>query len=331
MLVPTREAKYYGAVHVDNYLTYQGFCKKVGSDELCSVDVYLDGIKIDTILADQCLVRIQNIYDVEGHCFLFDLKEEYLDKSHVLEFKASQTDEVLVNSKITTISKQHPKFNEYRFLKNVEYANFSSLTYTFNSRGIGVICDEQILSNNRIMGYLRQILDTAREVHLFLYYFDEALEPKITNTFQGYEQLYTKKIPTNIDDIVNSIELFLFGNIVFQPLSYRLLEFSRKIISWNIGYEYPLIRDYDVVNSGDQLLLNCEKFGLTNNILMEYGMSYTRVLYERLAHICGEKNFFIDIENDGVEFYCFTRLQMVLNMKNFKENYIEQFQSKVFA
>jgi len=119
MIIPKRDAKEYGAIHIDNYLSFIGFCKKVSSDEICDVDVYLDGKIIDTLKANQNIQKVENIYDIQGHGFEFELEEKYYDKSHLLEFKSNKENEVLVNSGIQTIDKNHDKFNEYRFLHSL--------------------------------------------------------------------------------------------------------------------------------------------------------------------------------------------------------------------
>ncbi len=119
MIIPKRDAREYGAVHIDNYLTFIGFCKKVSSEDSCSVDIYMDGKKLDTVVADKCIENIENIYDIQGHCFKFDLEEKHFDKSHLLEFKASENNEELVNSGIQTIDKNHEKFEEFKLANSL--------------------------------------------------------------------------------------------------------------------------------------------------------------------------------------------------------------------
>ena len=77
MIIPTRDAKSYGAVHIDHYLTFTGFCKKVYSDEIQSIDVFIDDKKINTLVCDKTIDKISQIYDIDGYGFEYDLPEIY--------------------------------------------------------------------------------------------------------------------------------------------------------------------------------------------------------------------------------------------------------------
>ena len=63
MLVPKSNQKTYGVLHPKNYFSFIGFCKKVNSEEIQKVDIYLDDKLIDTISADKKLQKIEDIYD----------------------------------------------------------------------------------------------------------------------------------------------------------------------------------------------------------------------------------------------------------------------------
>ena len=53
MILPKANQKSYGVVHTENYFSFTGFCKKVNSDEIQTVDIYLDDVLIDiTVLND---------------------------------------------------------------------------------------------------------------------------------------------------------------------------------------------------------------------------------------------------------------------------------------
>ena len=53
MIVPSKNQKTYGVLHTENYFSFLGFCKKVNSDEIQKVDIYLDDVLIDiTVLND---------------------------------------------------------------------------------------------------------------------------------------------------------------------------------------------------------------------------------------------------------------------------------------
>lgn len=116
MLIPKQGAKTYGALHIDNYLTFVGFCKFVDNDEICSVDIFLDNNKIDTIPCNKSNQKIEEIYEISGHCFEYDLDEAYCDKRHKIAFKSSRDGAELFNSPIGTMAKDEETYIIYKNL-----------------------------------------------------------------------------------------------------------------------------------------------------------------------------------------------------------------------
>jgi hypothetical protein len=110
MILPKNNQKSYGVLHTENYFSFIGFCKKVNSDEIQSVDIYLDDKLIDTILADKKLQKIEDIYDIEGFGFTYNLEEKYIGRKHKVSFKNTETKEELQNSPYTLINNSHERF-----------------------------------------------------------------------------------------------------------------------------------------------------------------------------------------------------------------------------
>lgn len=105
MLIPKKDAKQYGAVHIDNYLTFIGFCKNIDNSNNCKVDIYINGDIINTIDANKSIKRIEDIYDIKGNCFEFELDDKYYDGSNILEVKSHNTKELMLNSPIKLINR----------------------------------------------------------------------------------------------------------------------------------------------------------------------------------------------------------------------------------
>jgi len=118
MLVPKKNAKSFGAVHVDNYLGFIGFCKSTETNKTEEVDIYLDDKKFKTIKAEEKIDKLVKLYDLEdgklNSCFSFDLDLKYFDKVHTLKFKCK--DEELTNSPIKTIKNNDKNFKEFEKL-----------------------------------------------------------------------------------------------------------------------------------------------------------------------------------------------------------------------
>jgi hypothetical protein len=208
MIIPKRDAKCYGAVHIDNYLTFTGFCKKVGSDELCEVDVVIDGKKIDTLKADKRIAKVEEIYDIEGHGFAFELEEKYFEKSHTLEFKASSGEE-LVNSKIQTINKNHPKFNEYRFLHSLSHIDVEKVKDLYCKDAIGFLATEENMNDKDFVEYIKELYNRFPQVTFKTFYFSDNQKNLVEGIFLDQLDRLELFLPNNMYDIASSIEIFI--------------------------------------------------------------------------------------------------------------------------
>ena len=57
MTRPIQLDKTYGVLHTENYFSFLGFAKKVGSDEIQKIDIFLDDKLIDIILANDAILK----------------------------------------------------------------------------------------------------------------------------------------------------------------------------------------------------------------------------------------------------------------------------------
>ncbi|GEM_PF-6557012 len=222
MIIPKRDAKSYGAVHIDYFLTFVGFCKKVSSDEIQSIDVFIDGNKIDTIVCDKTIDKVSQIYDIEGHGFEYDLPEVYFDKRHLLSFRCSDSGEELVNSPISTICKNDEKFNEYKFANFLSRKSATSKTF-FNISSakplIAVIVNVELLSDNSFLQYLNDILgiSSKMDIGVCFYYFNHTEKSLLEKKFPNYRS----KIISTPEDIaqetyvvVTSVNFYAWKGVV---------------------------------------------------------------------------------------------------------------------
>jgi len=189
MIIPKRDAKCYGAVHIDNYLTFTGFCKKVDSNEICGVDVFVDGKKIDTLKADKRIAKVEEIYDIEGHGFAFELEEKYFEKTHSLEFKASSGEE-LVNSKIQTIDKNHVKFNEYRFLHSLGNVDVEKIKDLYCPNSVGFLATEKNLNDNDFVEYIKELMVRFPNVEFKAFYFNQLEKELIKSRLNKIDNIF---------------------------------------------------------------------------------------------------------------------------------------------
>jgi hypothetical protein len=316
MIIPKRDAKYYGAVHIDNYLTFTGFCKKVDSDEICDVDVFVDGKKIDTLKADKKIGKVEDIYDIEGHGFEFELSDEYFEKSHLLEFKASNGEE-LVNSKIQTIDTKHPKFNEYRFLHSLglEYNNSNQNTAKKNDiTTYGVLFTSEVLKNHSFIDYIKETIDRGlmQKIKLFCLHSNE--KEQLNQIFANIET----KVVSTITDVVNEGVDIVISDVTFSGW--------KKVVKYLLSYTVFLPIIYDKNNKNLMIknlaitnLDEAEKYGFEKNEIEKSNNNLYQLLY-----LNSDEKFSYKFDIEEIKYYdvmYFDNLKLFNTYEEFRDRY----------
>ena len=309
MIVPKRDAKCYGAVHIDNYLTFTGFCKKVYSDEAQNVDVFLDGLKIATIVADKKIPKIEQIYDIEGHGFEFDLPEKYFEKSHLLEFKASSGEE-LVNSKIQTIDKNHPKFNEMAFLNSLKNPIDDKFKTIYTPNTIGFLATDINLNDQSFMNFINNLRIRFPSAKLIGLRYE---------SFEGLDSDIQIESVSNMADLVAKCSIFISNRYKNYSPNILLIEknlaksdfvniivFDERLSTMNLESFDNLVKSsvYDPI-CDDYLEL-----GLSQN----YNRSMIKTMYKEI--LCINEN--LDFEEIYIPQYYGDLIEGVLNSKDIK-------------
>ena len=118
MISPIQTGKTYGVLHTESFFSFLGFAKKVGSDEIQKIDVFLDDKLIDTIEANEFIQKIDDMYDIENKAFTYNLPTQYIvGKRAIISFKNHHSGEELINSPYTLIDKNHEKFEALNKIK----------------------------------------------------------------------------------------------------------------------------------------------------------------------------------------------------------------------
>jgi len=329
MIIPKRDAKYYGAVHIDNYLTFTGFCKKVDSEEICDVDVFVDGKKIDTLKADKKIRKVEDIYDIENHGFLFELEEKYFEKSHLLEFKASSGEE-LVNSKIQTIDKNHPKFNEYQFFytlsKSIDKNQISNNTY---HNGIGFLAIESELNDCNFVEHIKYILENLPMIDFYVFYFRVEQCSKLQEIFKDqYKRFILTKV-NNVFDIVHKVGYFTFSwdssKLLLNPIREWIIKNvpNINVIPYGKVAKEIIFQDRDKLMYEECYKLNVfKKLLIGQDELLESKNSYFNLFYKLQLEKMGIKNINVSSFKYLYDFEMFLLFTTLSNVE-FRKYYLD--------
>ena len=158
MTSPIQLNKTYGVLHTENYFSFLGFAKKVGSDETQKIDVFLDDKLIDTIEANELIQKIDDMYDIENKAFKYNLPSEHIGKKAIISFKNHDSGEELLNSPYTLIDKNHEKFNEAKFLHSLSEPLSEELKNMYKPNCVGFLATKENLEDEEFVEYVNEIM-----------------------------------------------------------------------------------------------------------------------------------------------------------------------------
>ncbi|MCT7580025.1 hypothetical protein [Aliarcobacter butzleri] len=214
--------KVYGVVHNKDYFSFFGFAKKIGSNEIQKIDIYLDDEMIDTIKANEFIEKIDDMYDVENQAFSYNLPFKYIDGvKHQISFKNHNSNEELLNSPYILIDKDHEDFNEARFLHSLNEPISEELKDMYKPNSIGFLATKENLEDEEFMEYIEYISDNFRNNEINCFYYSGAPSSnKILKNIQNIKFIFI----SSIKDILPNIEIYIHNlNIQNNKLRNSIL------------------------------------------------------------------------------------------------------------
>jgi len=197
----------YGAVHDTHDFRYSGFCKKVRSDDVQSVDVWIDGEKVETLTCDKRIEKISNIYDKKGFAFQYKLPDGCIGEKCKISFTCNGQE--LENSPMVTIAKDDSKYNEYRFMKSLgENDVEEKIKNLYCKDSIGFFATKENLADEEFIGYIKELYARFPEVTFKAFYFNNEQKEILKFIFKNEIDRLKLHIPKNILDVAKEIEIF---------------------------------------------------------------------------------------------------------------------------
>ncbi|MDX4067241.1 hypothetical protein Q6A87_05205 [Aliarcobacter skirrowii] len=213
MTRPIQLDKTYGVLHTENYFSFLGFAKKVGSDETQKIDVFLDNKLIDTIEANEFIQKIDDMYDVKSKAFTYNLPTQYIGKKAIISFKNHDSQEELLNSPYTLIDKNHESFNEAMFLHSLEGNFDNEKIQNINTKdSIGFLATEDNLLNQDLIKLINTFLEQNLDTRFKLFYFNNEQKKLISEQFNKYLSKIDFIMPKDIYDIANNTSIYIHSS-----------------------------------------------------------------------------------------------------------------------
>ncbi|RBQ30135.1 hypothetical protein [Aliarcobacter vitoriensis] len=300
MASPIQIGKTYGVVHNKDYFSFFGFAKKIGNSETQKIDVYLDDKPIDTIIANESIEKIDDMYDVENQAFNYNLPSKYIGQKSTISFKNHDTQDELLNSPYTLIDKNHEKFNEAKFMHSLNETISEELKSMYKPNSIGFLATKENLEDEEFVEYINQIMNDFPEYDFKALYFDKNSIKEIKEKFKNsnLELLELK----DIKDIFENLEVYLsnyektFKDIFEMPIMNLLRYKSNDILILTLGLsrdENLTLREFENQNKTyfQKLIDNLEYLGFNKDDINKYGNSFNAISFKSAS-----QKYSIDID-----------------------------------
>ena len=284
MIVPSKNQKTYGVLHTENYFSFLGFCKKVNSDEIQKVDIYLDDVLIDTIIADKHLQKIEDIYELDGFGFNYDLPEEYVGQKSFISFKNHESQENLQNSPYVLIDKDNNKFNEAKFLYSLSQPSYEEkIKNIYCPNSIGFLATDINLNDQCFMNFIYNLKARFPSAEFV------GLTYKSTVEIDNINNIKIEPI-TSLIDLVTKCSIFISNR--YQNYDNKTLLIEKVLAKSDFVNTIVFDERLSIMNleSFDNLIKSapydpiCDDYlelGLSQN----YNRSTIKTIYKEILHI----------------------------------------------
>ncbi|WP_418181125.1 hypothetical protein ACNSOL_05190 [Aliarcobacter lanthieri] len=326
MTSPIQPNKTYGVLHTENFFSFLGFAKRIGSDEAQKIDIYLDDKIIDTILANKFIQKIDDMYDVENQAFTYNLPSKYIGQKAIISFKNHDTQDELLNSPYTLIDKNHEKFNEAKFISSLNEPISEELKNMYKPNSIGFLATKENLEDEEFVGYIKELMERFPDLKFKAFYTNSQDIKNNKKSLKFIEFIYSSEIK----DIIKNIEIFIFNNYKVNleiEVFSKIKIFCKNILALHSNFSIPNYKSLKIKEVEkywevplNKFIANFEKLGFEKD-----DISYDKSFYKSYSNVIsrkfnlGEQN--ISIEQSAYEYWNFKTIEYTISNQEFKEFY----------
>ncbi len=249
-MVPVKlQNKIYGAVQ-EEYFRYIGFCKKVRSEEIQNVDVFVDARKIDTLACNKSIQKISKSYHVEGFSFEYDLPQEYIGSKHEISFICH--DGELEGSPFYTISENDEKYNECLFMNSLYQPLDEKIKEMYGKNCIAFLAVKDNLADENFVNYIKELYVRFPQATFKAFYFNSNDQKMITSIFWNEMNRLELVIPKSIYDVANDTEVYINNLINKNFVLIRDIFLSNEVLILPLSFVKSNMKSN--LNENDMLL-----------------------------------------------------------------------------
>lgn len=325
MIVAKNNQKTYGVLHTENYFSFIGFNKNASNDKVQQIDIYLDDILIDTITADKHIKELEDIYEIDGFGFEYILPNEYIGEKKIISFKNHTTQKDLQNSPYELLNINHPKYYESKFITNTfRKLNIRNFENSFKKDCVSFIGNEETIKDKEFIDYIVLIHNTFKNFQINIFYFNQEEKYLITNKFINLSIKINLIMLSDIQQIIDNTEFFIFNNNV--PLNLKRIFYILRSFSTNIA-TFQLISDtkYLTLNALDTskhpCILNSNVYNFTKKELQDNKYNIYSLVFKDILK--KELNIVFDLQSNLYNFIYVDMINYISKSEEIKNTYIK--------
>lgn len=269
-----------------DHIVYRGWCKKVGSDEKQLVDVFIDEVHVDTVVADRFIPMFNYLHGDEKFGFEFIVPEQYFDeKEHNIQFR-SESGQILENASMTFIQeeKELEIVRKNRLYIQMDDMNVYNEFLLNTNQNIGFFATEENFIDKEYLTYVLDIVAKYKEYPFKVFYFSDTSK-ELWRDILGNLVKIEWTLADDIVKISNQIKIFLHNeNSFFEKKLSRFM--TLHLTNIYIVYFNKNMKDLTVDSQGNKRLNrsahvfnNLEYFGFTEKEAEEADYNYLKLYH----------------------------------------------------
>jgi hypothetical protein len=219
------------------------------------------------------------------------------------------------------------KAHEYEFMATLyDEIDEERLKNSYCKNAIGFLAVEENLNDKDFIDYIKELYVRFPQITFKALYFSDE-QKNIIEKVEGIE--IEAIFLTNIYQAAQEIELFLYNakGACERAIYVSLLKYSMKVACLDVTHITGSVEEIDLKNQTNAIFTNHKKFEISEDILKKYEFSYTKIVYERILHEISSTDYSVDLLSKS--FYRFDRIELILNVNQFKDMLIKLFLSKL--
>lgn len=285
-----KDMKTSGEVLRISNVSFEGWCKKVGSVEKQLIEIYIDDRLITKICADKLIKSNNYLWNHENYGFEYVIPEHYCNGyKHKISFVVNET---ILQSGTTEFILDESNVIEQRIANYIASCSLKKnyISDKYVKHMIGFFLLKENLEDEDFVQAIYDLYEQFPFISFKAFYFDDDLKTLASEKFAKMKNI-SYVIPSTIDDVMNEIEIY-FSNydrnfkIQIESQTVRAIRsFSNNTYAYGarLNFKDLSLADWEKQNEAYFKLFfeNLENLGFSPNDPKKYGHTFHEVFLKK--------------------------------------------------